>query len=451
MTITGEPETKGMSCHHSPLSPGWPGAVLASPDSLFRSRVRDCLVSMHWRVLQARGGAEALAHLSAARCEALILDSWLPDLEIGEFIMEFKRLHPGVDLVVADEGADRHSVLRGPRGNELLHAVRQGQQTIGSQRIHQAPRPILRLVRDSTEAAASSRDPGLETPAEKEQAGGRRLPFPALGQSAGPVTAPSGRPVFGLPELVGNHPLMIEVARRVRLVAPHPTPVLIQGATGTGKELIARALHRLSPRHTRPFVALNCAAIPESLLETELFGHARGAFTGAVQRRTGRIQAADGGTLLLDEIGDMPLSLQAKLLRFVESGELQPVGENATVSVDVRLIAATHRPLGKLSREGAFRSDLYYRLAVFVIAPPPLSARPEDIEALAEHFLEKAEPCLNQRASLTRGALDKLQGHGWPGNVRELEHVIARALILAERRTEIMPEEIEFAWDPQEF
>jgi transcriptional regulator with GAF, ATPase, and Fis domain len=168
-----------------------------------------------------------------------------------------------------------------------------------------------------------------------------------------------------LPELVGESERMLEVSRRIRLVAKRKTTVLIQGPTGTGKEVVARALHRLSPRADRPFVALNCAAIPEALLEVELFGHARGAFTGAVQRRTGRIEAANGGTLFLDEIGEMPLALQSKLLRFLECGELQRVGENEAVRVDVRIVAATHQPLGRRAQEGSFRPDLFYRLAVF--------------------------------------------------------------------------------------
>ena len=165
---------------------------------------------------------------------------------------------------------------------------------------------------------------------------------------------------------------MLEVSRRVRLVAPRLTPVLIEGPTGSGKELVAEALHRLSSRSRKPFVAINCAAIPEALLEAELFGHTRGAFTGAVQGRMGRIEAADGGTLFLDEIGEMPLALQSKLLRFVECGELQRVGDNETVKVDVRIIAATHRPLAEQAQTGGFRSDLYYRLAVFLIRTPAL-------------------------------------------------------------------------------
>jgi DNA-binding NtrC family response regulator len=236
---------------------------------------------------------------------------------------------------------------------------------------------------------------------------------------------------------------MLEVSRRIHLVARRKSTVLIQGPTGSGKEVVARALHRLSAREEKPFIALNCAAIPETLLEAELFGHARGAFTGAVQRRMGRIEAANGGTLFLDEIGEMPLALQSKLLRFLESGELQRVGENDTVRVDVRIVAATHQPLARRAQDGYFRADLFYRLAVFCIRTPALAEHMEDMPALVEHFLRRlADGDAFRR--MAPDAMAQLNSHSWPGNVRELQHVLERAMILAEGRGEITAAEIEF-------
>jgi DNA-binding NtrC family response regulator len=219
--------------------------------------------------------------------------------------------------------------------------------------------------------------------------------------------------------------------------------VLIEGPTGSGKELVAEALHRLSTRNRKPFVAINCAAIPEALLEAELFGHTRGAFTGAVQGRIGRIESADGGTLFLDEIGEMPLGLQSKLLRFVECGELQRVGDNETVKVDVRIVAATHQPLAEHTITGSFRTDLYYRLAVFLIRTPSLAEHAQDLLLLVDHFMQRMgreEPMKRVDA----GALAKLAAHDWPGNVRELEHVLERGAILAGEEPVITAQEIDF-------
>jgi transcriptional regulator with GAF, ATPase, and Fis domain len=271
---------------------------------------------------------------------------------------------------------------------------------------------------------------------------------PATSTTAPPATDQRARgtdPIFSdrLPELIGDAPCMLEVSRRVRLVAPRLTPVLIEGPTGSGKELVAEALHRLSPRSRKPFVAINCAAIPEALLEAELFGHTRGAFTGAVQGRIGRIEAADGGTLFLDEIGEMPLALQSKLLRFVECGELQRVGDNETLKVDVRIVAATHRPLAQHTLTGTFRADLYYRLAVFLIRTPSLAEHGQDLPRLVDHFMQR----LGRETPLKRvdqGALAKLAAHDWPGNVRELEHVLERGVILAGEEPMLTSSEIDF-------
>jgi transcriptional regulator with GAF, ATPase, and Fis domain len=219
--------------------------------------------------------------------------------------------------------------------------------------------------------------------------------------------------------------------------------VLIEGDTGTGKELVAKAVHRLSTRASKPFLVLNCAAIPEALLEAELFGHTRGAFTGAVQSRTGRIEAAHGGTLFLDEIGEMPIALQAKMLRFLESGELQRVGDNETLRVDVRVVAASHQPLQRRATEGKSRLDLYHRLAVCPVKVPALRDRMEDVSMLAEYLLGR----LGEEMPVKRLSADasmRLMEHDWPGNVRELAHVLERGAILAEDRREIAREEIRF-------
>jgi transcriptional regulator with GAF, ATPase, and Fis domain len=269
-------------------------------------------------------------------------------------------------------------------------------------------------------------------------------PVAQMARAAESIGRPERQPIADrLPELIGNAACMLEISRRVRLVAPRLTPVLIEGPTGSGKELVAEAVHRLSTRSRKPFVAINCAAIPESLLEAELFGHTRGAFTGAVQGRMGRIEAADGGTLFLDEIGEMPLALQSKLLRFVECGELQRVGDNETVKVDVRIIAATHQTLAEHAQAGLFRADLYYRLAVFLIRTPALSEHAQDLPLLVAHFMQE----LGRQSPLKRideAAMATLAAHGWPGNVRELEHVLERGVILAGDSPELTAAEIDF-------
>ena len=234
---------------------------------------------------------------------------------------------------------------------------------------------------------------------------------------------------------------MLELTRLIRLVAPRNSTVLIEGETGTGKEVVASVIHRLSSRSSKPLTVLNCAAIPEALLEAELFGHTRGAFTGAVQSRTGRIEAAHGGTLFLDEIGELPLAVQAKLLRFLECGELQRVGDNEITRVDVRVIAATHRDLEQRVVDGSFRLDLYHRLAVFPIEVPALRERLDDLPALANHLLARLGADA-PRKSLSPCALNALEQHAWPGNVRELAHVLERAVILAGDAPEITAEHI---------
>ena len=237
----------------------------------------------------------------------------------------------------------------------------------------------------------------------------------------------------GVPPIAGRHPRMRAAARLLERVAPTDSTVLLTGETGTGKELFARALHALSPRHRGPFVAVNCAALPEPLLENELFGHEKGAFTGADRRQAGRFELADGGTLLLDEIGELPAAVQAKVLRALEERTYERVGSGRTLKADVRLVAATNRDLGAMAAAGSFRSDLFYRLNVFPIELPPLRERSADVEVLAPHLLAGiAERHGMAAPRLTSDALELLAAQPWPGNVRELANALERALILAE-------------------
>src|SRR5438270_3907674 len=237
----------------------------------------------------------------------------------------------------------------------------------------------------------------------------------------------------GAHAIVAESPAMKEVLRLVQKVAPARTTVLIAGESGTGKELIARALHEMSPRAERPFVAVNCGAIPEQLIESELFGHAKGAFTGATAAKRGLFEEADGGTLLLDEIGDLPLHLQVSLLRVLQEGEVRRVGDARTVRVDVRVLAATHLDLAQAVAAGTFREDLFYRLNVVALRLPPLRERTEEIEPLARRFLARHAVRLGlPEKPLPAEAMRRLRAWRWPGNVRELENALERALVLSE-------------------
>jgi DNA-binding NtrC family response regulator len=426
-------------------------ALVASADRSFRQRLSETLTGLRWQVREAEGGAEAWAEAQTTQPEAVIVDSWLPDLDLAEFLKDFRGSFPDVDLITAS-GSIAQESARGPYRQELLYALRRTQdndtaiwnaapslnspkppQSAG----HANPWPVPSLPEGVVQMPVHERIAAPLTHAHSEvpQAHAVVMNMPAPAKAADCSER--------LPELIGNEPCMLEISRRIRLVAPRSTPVLIEGPTGSGKEIVAEALHRLSTRSRKPFVAINCAAIPETLLEAELFGHTRGAFTGAVQGRTGRIEAADGGTLFLDEIGEMPLSLQSKLLRFVECGELQRVGDNETVKVDVRIIAATHQPLAQHTQSGGFRSDLYYRLAVFLIRTPSLAEHSRDLPLLVDHFLQR----MGREAPVKRideGALAKLVAHSWPGNVRELEHMLERGAILAGDESVMTAREIDF-------
>src|SRR5690349_16268767 len=233
-------------------------------------------------------------------------------------------------------------------------------------------------------------------------------------------------------EIVGKSPALLELLRRVDQVAPTDSSVLIYGETGTGKELIARAIHNRSLRKSRPLVKVNCSAISAGLVESELFGHVKGAFTGAFERRIGRFELADGGTIFLDEVGELPLDTQVKLLRVLQEREFEPVGSNRSVCVDVRVIAATNRNLEEAIKAGSFRSDLYYRLNVFPLEVPTLRDRRSDIPQLAKFFVSRYCRKLGKKIEgISEDTTDRLVNYSWPGNVRELQNVIERTLILS--------------------
>ena len=241
---------------------------------------------------------------------------------------------------------------------------------------------------------------------------------------------------YGFPRIIGESEAIKRAVGETQRVAQTEATVLLLGESGTGKELFARAVHHLSPRRDKPFVAINCAAIPETLIESELFGHERGAFTGATDRRPGKFELAAGGTVFLDEIGELPLAVQGKLLRAIEEKTVDRIGGRVTVPVDVRIVAATNRELQQAAEAGEFRRDLYFRLAVFPVEIPPLRARGDDVLLLARHFAAQFGQELRGRAALlSDAAVETLRAHDWPGNVRELENAIERACILADSPT----------------
>jgi transcriptional regulator with GAF, ATPase, and Fis domain len=358
------------------------GVLLVSPNPGFRLQLRQKLHLPRWFTAEAASGADALEQLLDSQIDVLLLDPLLPDLVADEFSAMVRDRFPAIEVLTMN--------------------THTGQVLVGSA----SPTPLasqLSEVLYHREVAPSS--PTVAKHRLREVTAGK----------------------LGLRGMVGDSDTMQHVFLMTQMVAPTDTTVLITGESGTGKDLIAQAIHMISPRQKYPFVVVNCAAIPEALLEAELFGYAKGAFTGAMQSRIGRIHAAHGGTLFLDEIGDMPLSLQSKILRFLEQGEVQRLGGNDNLKVDVRVVAATNADLKSLTQRKLFREDLYYRIAVFPIQLPPLRDRMGDLGSLSHAFTTKFSP----GANLTQDALDALYHHNWPGNVRELRNVIERASILA--------------------
>ncbi|MDE3136830.1 MAG: sigma-54-dependent Fis family transcriptional regulator [Acidobacteriota bacterium] len=386
--------------------------MIASSSEEFRHRIVAHVGASFGPVTEAVGGADALAKLNESPCRYLVLDRHLADLNPDELEDMLRKMYPALEVILLDSesGVSDLSVMSeaAPELPPDENNVQAAAEMVGA----------LETIDETTASPANA--PAIEETSEE--------PPPLRGDTR----------VEPLPGMLGSAPGMVTVFRLARLVAPRNTTVLVMGKTGTGKELVARAIHDLSPRARGPFVTVNCAAIPEALLEAELFGHARGAFTGAVQSRLGRIHAAHGGTLFLDEAGELPLSMQAKLLRFLQYGEVQRLGSSDVFRVDVRVVAATNADLGERVERGEFRSDLYYRLSVFPIELPPLRERDEDIAPLAMHHLEKlCRESSTPPKTLTQAAKALLKRHSWPGNVRELQHAVERAFILAEEEQEI--------------
>jgi transcriptional regulator with GAF, ATPase, and Fis domain len=262
------------------------------------------------------------------------------------------------------------------------------------------------------------------------------LSLSSPGRTHLPLWAEDGQPGYAVDETVGASKALEEVFRQVDRVAPTNACVLLLGETGTGKELIARRVHERSRRRHKPLLTVNCAALPDGLIESELFGYERGAFTGAMKATPGRFETADGGTLLLDEIGELPMAVQPKLLRALQSGEIHRLGGARTRRVDTRIIASTNRDLSRAISEGSFRADLYYRLSVFPIVLPPLRERTGDIRPLVWHFIQSKQAKLGKTVhNVPEAFVRELEAHSWPGNIRELEHVIERALILTKGNT----------------
>jgi DNA-binding NtrC family response regulator len=372
-----------------------PVLIVEDKDSL-RTMLRHALEAHGHAVLEARDQPEAVREMRQTRPVVVLTDLKLPAGDGFGILRAAKELDPDLPVVVMTAYGSIQ---------DAVSAMREGAMDFLAKPID--PDHLLLMV----ERAIAQRRMLTEYIVLKEELAARR----------------------GAPRIIGEDAKLRQVSQQLHRAAATDATVLLEGESGTGKELFARALHALSPRADGPFVAINCAAIPETLLETELFGHEKGAFTGAAQRKPGRFELAHRGTLFLDEIGDLSLPLQAKILRALEEKQFERVGGTQSLHVDVRVVAATNRNLKQRVAERQFRDDLYFRLSVFPIQIPPLRERGEDVLTLARHFVERFCKDLNKRAlALSPTAVADLTSYPWPGNVRELQNCIERAVILAE-------------------
>jgi len=385
-----------------------PSLLLVTDDVAIRDQMK-CALASEYELLEASDHAVVLSHVRQAMPPVVVLDWGLPSDGVSAtewlaILQETLRLNQEAKVIVVMDNRDRA---------DAIAALESGAYDI-------LEKPVqLDVLKVVLQRATYLYSVERESRAIREQAGA--IEFEGL---------------------VGNSIPMQDVFRMIRRVGPSEAPVLITGESGTGKELVARAIHRLSRRKEGPFVAINCGAIPEALLESELFGYEKGAFTGAVQQRKGRLEFAQGGILFLDEIGDVPLSLQVKLLRFLQDHEVYRLGGKDSVSVDVRVLAATNVDLREAIESGRFREDLFYRLCVVTIPVPALKGR-ADITLLARTFLMKSAEAQEKRLKgFTPQAIDALLTHDWPGNVRELENRVRRAVVMADGKY-VSPENLD--------
>ncbi len=370
--------------------------LIVDDDDALRESLELVLAAEGHEVLTAPDADAALARLEREEVDAILCDLRMPGLDGMELLPQLMRRLPGVPVILMSAYGSSDLAVEAMQRGAYDYLAKPFQ-----------PSEVLLTLRKARERERLRRS-NQRLQREVDRAVGER-----------PIVAAS--------------PVMIEVLELIERAAEYKATVLLTGESGTGKEVLARAIHAQSPRRNEAFVAVNCGAIPENLLESELFGHARGAFTGADRARRGLFAEADGGSLFLDEIGELPASLQVKLLRVLQEEEVRPVGESKPRRVDVRVIAATARDLEREVSEGRFREDLFYRINVLHVRVPALRDRREDIPLLVDHFLE----CARQRVgrpvrSIDEEALDKLRAYGWPGNVRELENVMERAVILCD-------------------
>ncbi|MBW2423145.1 MAG: sigma-54-dependent Fis family transcriptional regulator [Deltaproteobacteria bacterium] len=383
--------------------------LIADDEASIRFVLQEVLEELGHEIVAVEDGDAALRELASERFDLAFLDIRMPGLSGIEVLQQTRASGNDVAIVIITAQNLLENAVESMKAGALDYLVK--------------PFAIAE-VKALAEKALSTR-------ALRDEVRSLRR---AVGRSVTP----------GGDRMVGSSPALLEIFKTIGKVAPRNVPVLITGESGTGKELVARALHAASPRAEGPFIAVNAAAIPRELLESELFGHERGAFTGATSSRAGRFREAAGGTLFLDEIGDMPVELQAKLLRVLQSGEVMPVGGREPEHVDVRIVAATHRDLDDAVRKGEFREDLLYRLRVVPMSIPALRERPEDVRTLAHHFVERYAPELAEGpVTLPDRTIQRLERHDWPGNVRELENAIKRALVLATDDL-LAPEEFDF-------